>query len=175
MEEDKKIDKRIGSRSWEARSTHGRKPIFEKPEQLESACFEYFRWVEDNPLYEEKATQFQGVFVTHDSPKMRAMTIGGLCIFLDIARTTWVVYKEKDDFKLIATQVEEIIYAQKLEGSAADLLNPNIIARELGLKDASTSEIKATIEEKPLKERTLTELEAMLKEAKKKEQQSLLK
>lgn len=140
--EEEKIDKRIGNQFWLARSTHGRKPIFENPEQLESACLEYLQWVEDNPLYEEKATQFQGVFVTHPSPKMRAMTIGGLCIFLDIARTTWVVYKGREDFKLITTQVEEIIYTQKLEGAAADLLNPNIIARDLGLKDASVSEIK---------------------------------
>jgi hypothetical protein len=31
--------------------------------------------------------------------------------------------------------VEEIIRTQKFEGASADLLNPNIIARDLGLAD----------------------------------------
>ena len=35
---------------------------------------------------------------------------------------------------------EEIIYNQKFTGAAADLLNPNIIARELGLADKQQNE-----------------------------------
>lgn len=33
------------------------------------------------------------------------------------------------------TRVEQIIRQQKFEGAAAELLNPNIIARDLGLAD----------------------------------------
>ncbi len=40
----------IGNRFWEQRSSHGRKPIFEDPEQLWEAACEYFEWVTDNPL-----------------------------------------------------------------------------------------------------------------------------
>nr|WP_282557261.1 DNA-packaging protein [Providencia heimbachae] len=124
-----------GNRFWEARSSHGRKPIFEKPEQLWEACCEYFEWVEDNPLNETKAFAFQGVVTKETLPKMRAMTISGLCLFLDIDRSTWLVYKAREDFFTITTRAEEIIYDQKFSGAAADLLNANIIARDLGLKD----------------------------------------
>ena len=48
---------------------------------------------------------------------------------------TFYEYAKKDDYSNITTRIEDAIYQQKLEGAAADLLNPNIIARELGLKD----------------------------------------
>lgn len=131
----------VGNRFWEVRSSHGRNPIFESPEQMWKACCEYFDWVEKNPLWENKVTQYQGVPIDMPVAKMRAMTINGLCIFLDIARNTWDEYRKRDDFLGVVGQVESIIYEQKLTGAAADLLNPNIIARELGLKDESKREL----------------------------------
>lgn len=125
----------LGNQFWKARSSHGRKPIFANPEQLWNACVEYFQWVEDNPLLEEKLFAFQGTITRDKIHKMRAMTIGGLCIFLDISQVTWFDYAKKKDFSNITTRVEEIIRNQKFTGAAAELLNPNIIARDLGLKD----------------------------------------
>ena len=66
---------------------------------------------------------------------MRAMTISGLCLFLDIDRSTWTAWKTDNDFSSIVARVEEVIYSQKFAGAAADLLNSNIIARDLGLTD----------------------------------------
>ena len=39
------------------------------------------------------------------------------------------------DFLSVITRIENIIFTQKFTGAAADLLNPNIIARDLGLMD----------------------------------------
>ena len=125
----------VGNSFWEARSSHGRKPIFANPEDLWTACCEYFEWVEANPLLECKAFAFQGTVTLQDLPKMRAMTVTGLCIFLDISHDTWLNYKAKEDFVGVTTRVDEIIRTQKFQGAAADLLNPNIIARDLGLVD----------------------------------------
>ena len=127
----------IGNRFWEARSSHGRKPIFDCPEKLWVACCEYFEWVEANPLQEDKIFQFQGVIVRDSVSKMRAMTIEGLCIFIDIGRTTWNEYCAREDFTQVTTRAEEIIRNQKFVGAAADMLNANIIARDLGLSDKS--------------------------------------
>ena len=66
---------------------------------------------------------------------MRAMTIGGLCIFLDIGRRSWDEYRARQDFSPVCEQVEQTIREQKFSGAAADLLNANIIARDLGLAD----------------------------------------
>lgn len=129
-----------GNRFWEARSSHGRNPIFGSPDELWSACAEYFDWIEENPLYETKAFAFQGVVTQEAIPKMRAMTIIGLCLFLDIDRSTWYALKAKEGFSDITTRAEEVIYNQKFSGAAADLLNANIIARDLGLKEQSQVE-----------------------------------
>lgn len=68
---------------------------------------------------------------------MRAMTLSGLCLFLNITRETWGQWRKLDDFSDVITQAEEVIYSQKFAGAAADLLNANIIARDLGLADKS--------------------------------------
>ena len=101
---------------------------------------EYFQWVEDNPLYEEKIFHSQGMITRDTITKMRAMTISGLCLFLDICENTWTNYKKQPDFLSITLEVEKVIYNQKFAGAAADLLNPNIIARELGLADKQQNE-----------------------------------
>jgi hypothetical protein len=125
-----------GNQFWKARSSHGRKPIFATPDILWNACLEYFDWVEKHPLKESQAFAYQGDVKIKEIPKMRAMTLAGLCIFLDIARSTWDEYRTKDDgFSEVSTRVDEIIRAQKFEGAAAGLLNANIIARDLGLAD----------------------------------------
>lgn len=124
-----------GNQFWKARSSHGRKPVFADPEQLRDACAEYFEWVEENPLWEDKLVTFQGAATHEPVAKMRAMTIGGLCIFLDIDRTTWLEYGKKEGFSNVIREVDEVIRTQKFEGASADLLNANIIARDLGLAD----------------------------------------
>jgi hypothetical protein len=131
-----------GNEFWKARSSHGRKPIFETPEALWDACAEYFQWVEDNPLEASELTTYQGVSKLEKVPKMRAMTITGLCIFLDIASSTWRSWaagKDKD-FLAITTRVDEIIRTQKFEGASGGFLNPNIIARDLGLAEKIDAE-----------------------------------
>jgi hypothetical protein len=125
----------LGNQFWKARSKHGREPIFSVKDQLWEACQEYFQWCEDNPLQEEKLFAYQGVISRGVAHKMRAMTIAGLCLFLDICEKTWANYRNNDDFLQVVTRAEKIIYEQKFTGAAADLLNPNIIARDLGLAE----------------------------------------
>lgn len=125
----------IGNQFWKARSKHGRNRLFASAELLWEACCEYFQWVEDNPLLEMKPFAYQGVVIQEPVAKMRAMTINGLCLFLDIDETTWRAWREVDGFSTVVSKAEKIIYEQKFTGAAADLLNPNIIARDLGLAD----------------------------------------
>ena len=138
----------IGNKFWEARSSHGRKPLFASPEMLWEACVEYFNWMHENPLHEAKAFAFQGDITVEALPKLRAMTISGMCLFLDIDVTTWGDYRRKDDFSHICSTAEQIIYNQKFQGAAADLLNASIIARDLGLKDQTSTESTVSVDMK---------------------------
>lgn len=130
-----------GNQFWKARSTHGRKPIFANPDDLKAACLEYIDWVEANPLYATELVTYQGKSTLESVPKMRPMTLSGLCIFLDIDRVTWREYDKREAFTSVTTCVEEIIRTQKFEGAASGFLNPNIIARDLGLVDKIESEV----------------------------------
>ena len=126
-----------GNQFWKARSRHGRDRIFSSADALWEACCDYFEWVDSNPLYETKAFSYQGCVTQEEVPKMRAMTLNGLCIFLDIDDSTWRDWRDVKDFSSVVSKVDKIIYEQKFTGAAADLLNPNIIARDLGLTDKS--------------------------------------
>lgn len=124
-----------GHQFWKARTKHGRDKLFASADLLWEACVEYFEWVEANPLYEAKAFAYEGDVKIEELPKMRAMTLGGLCVFLDIDVTTWRAWRKVEDFSTIVSRVDEIVRDQKFSGAAAGLLNANIIARDLGLAE----------------------------------------
>lgn len=132
----------LGNKFWLSRSSSGRKPIFSSPEQLwESAC-EYFEWCSENPLYEVKAFNCGEAGIQQESlPKMRAMTIQGLCFFLDISDDTWANYSKNEDFIGICNDIKRVIFTQKFEGASAGLLSASIIARELGLAENTKTDI----------------------------------
>jgi hypothetical protein len=132
-----------GNRFWELRSKHGRDKIFETPELMLDAAYDYFRWCDDNPLIEVDYTR-GNTFRKIELPKMRAYTMQGITCFMGV-NTVYFNQFEKSlegkedeiskDFSKVATHIREIIYRQKFEGAAAGFLNPNIIARDLGLKE----------------------------------------
>lgn len=133
-----------GNKFWLARTKHGRDKLFQTPEILWEACCEYFEWVEENPLWEIKPFAYQGLVTQESVPKMRPMTIGGLCLFLGITPTTWYEYKANKDYTDIISQCETTIYQQKFAGAATDLFNANIISRDLGLMDKKEVDHKSS-------------------------------
>ena len=54
-----------GNQFWKARVKHGRDKTFKTPELMLEAAFDYFNWVEDNPL--TKATISRSLFVREDA------------------------------------------------------------------------------------------------------------
>lgn len=125
---------------WKARSKHGRDKIFSAPQELIEAAYEYFDYCVDNPLQEQKV--FGNGYKTTVS-LMRPFTLSGLLLFIDIDENTWQRYRKEEpykDFWAVVSKIDSIIYTQKFEGAAAGLLNSNIIARDLGLKDKTETE-----------------------------------
>lgn len=132
------------------RSKHGRDKLFATPDLLWEAACEYFEWCENNPLYEEKGFAFQGVVTKEKFAKMRAMTMSQLCFYLNCNEAYFRTFKSQlpegeKDFNTIIEQIEKTIYNQKFQGAAADLLNANIIARDLGLIDKKEFDHRGSI------------------------------
>lgn len=124
-----------GNQFWKNRTKHGADKIFSDSKILWESCCEYFQWVLDNPLFESKVASRNGEPEEFTLPKMRAMTISGLCFYLKISDETWRRYRSDDDLCGVIAEAEQVIYQQKFEGASANLLNSNIIARDLGLTD----------------------------------------
>lgn len=130
-----------GNQFWRVRSSHGRKPIFTDPEVLYEACLEYFDWCESNPMKEERVFCHQGEITRATINHPVITTIQGLCIFLDIGVSTWEDYRSKPDFSGTVEAIETKLWQNKLQYAGADLLNTNIVVREMGLKERSAKEI----------------------------------
>lgn len=127
-----------GNQFWKLRSKHGRDKLFATPELLWSAACEYFQWCDENPMIE---IDYRGKFLEKvEIPKLRPYTLHGLCLYLDTSTSFWREFRSNckesaKDFLSVISRIEEIIYNQKFEGAASGFLNPNIIARDLGLAD----------------------------------------
>lgn len=131
---------------WEvAKKGVGQPPKFESPEQMLHRAYDYFAWCKEHPLIEPKAFSSQGEVIYGDTIKMRAMTQEGLCVFLNVSVATWHNYKAKPEYLEVTKHIEGIMRDQKFSGAAAGFLNPNIIARDLGLKDASEVEHSGSV------------------------------
>ena len=129
-----------GNQFWKLRNKHGREKLFSTPELLWDAAQEYFEWVEANPLYESKAFSYMGQVIVKEIPVMRAMTLSQLCFYLGCNEAYFRTFKkqlseDEQDFNTVINQIETIIYNQKFQGASGNLLNANIIARDLGLAD----------------------------------------
>ena len=122
----------------------GRPKKFESAQELWLKAVEYFTWVEQNPLYESRLYGGDGSIA--QVPRVRAMTEVAFCLFADISMDTFQNYKKSnpeqiEDFFGVSKKIAATIYSQKFEGAAADLLNANIIGRELGLVDRVQNDI----------------------------------
>ena len=129
-----------GNKYWKLRSKHGREKLFSTPQLMWDAACEYFEWCENNPLHETKAFSFQGIITTTKLPIMRATTLSQLCFYLNCNEAYFRQFKSKlsesdKDFSTVINDIEQVIYNQKFQGAAGNLLNANIIARDLGLNE----------------------------------------
>lgn len=142
MSEDKPWQFQKGNSLWRLRGKAGPTPKLNgefAAQKLLDLCVEYFKWNEDNPLISAEAVKFQGEGTLMQVPKMRPMTLAALCVHLGIANSTWAEWRKRDDLSEVIQYVENVIWSQKFEGAAADMLNASIISRDLGLVDKTES------------------------------------
>ncbi|MCB0473244.1 MAG: DNA-packaging protein [Flavobacteriaceae bacterium] len=143
-----------GNDFWKLRSKHGRDLIFSSPDAMWEAACEYFQWCIDNPLKEEEIVKYKDYYEKVELNKMRPFTLIGVCHYMDVNEAYFRQFEEEKhkEFSTVITRIREVIYKQKFEGAASGFLNPNIIARDLGLidktenKNEHSGEIKITRE-----------------------------
>lgn len=137
------VDASMGNEWWKNRAKHGRDKLFEDPELLWEAACEYFKWSMDNPLKESRLASVKGYPTVVQLSKIRAFTLKGLCLYLGCNENYFRTWRSRgvEGFDMVIEQIEQTIYKQKFDAAAADLLNANIISRDLGLKEQSEVDI----------------------------------
>lgn len=140
-----------GNKLWQQNEQTGAPKMFESPAALWDVAQGYFKWVDDNPLLEEKAF---GTGLVLDVKKKRPYTLGAFCIYCGVTpsyfRNFRLVRKDKTDsdsvdFMTVIEHIETAIYEQKFEGASSGFFNANIIARDLGLIDKKEIDNKGSI------------------------------
>lgn len=130
-EASKRTQFQVGNRFWEY--SNPCKPMSYQPEALWHKAVEYLNWCQDNPIY---AIEYYGKdAVECEVPKMRAPSIRGFCVFANITSATWYNYAKIPTYLDICSHISDALFEIKFSGAAAGVLNPNIIARDLGLVD----------------------------------------
>jgi hypothetical protein len=141
----------LGNEFYKMRINTGAPRKFDTPEDLAAAFNSYFEYIEASPLKESvlmkvKVGLNEKVKV-YNRPLPRAMTIQGFCAFTGFASTALYEYEKQEGYREIIARAKEVMFSQKIEGAAAGLFNPSIIARELGLTEKTEQRI---IQEQPL-------------------------
>jgi hypothetical protein len=141
----------IGNQFWKLRSKHGRNKLFETPQLLLEAAYEYFEWCHEHPWVKTETNIGINKNYVKSIPTERPFTLSGLCLYCHASSTYWKEFRSNcketsKDFLPVIETIEEIIYTQKFEGAAIGVFNANLIARELGLKEQTehSGEIKTT-------------------------------
>lgn len=133
----------MSNKFWESNSSYVTNPAnrtdYHTPAQLWEAAVEYFNFMDDNPLKQTVHSFSQGQLCEDTIDKPRAFSLMSLCRFLGISRQAWRKLKDGDlSFTDVIDQIEDVIYTQKWELAASEILNPNFIARDLGMGDKNT-------------------------------------
>lgn len=120
-----------GNKFWELRSKHGRDQLFETPELLQEAAYEYFQWCIDNPLlkYEQARSVKQekdenGELLHQDQligiPTARPFTMQGLRLYIDCSQAYFTNFKHSLKRKIEDEGNKE---TQETKDQAFDFLN----------------------------------------------------
>ena len=124
-----------GNTFWIKRKSSGRKRTFKNPKEIWELACDYFAYIDSNPFV------IKGSGNKIKEKKQRPYTIEGLCVHMNIVKTTWYKYKSElpeDDpqkalFEEICEYIDQIIYDQKFSGAAIGEFHHQIIARSIGL------------------------------------------
>lgn len=128
-----------GNRTWPSGlgTDIGKKRFWETPEELLMDAQTYMNWAFENPILEEQVTVTKdGDVVRAEVSHPRALTIQGFCAFFGKGPMAFHHLQWKgNDWEAATSVIKSMFFSHSYEYAAAGLLNPNIVARYLGLAD----------------------------------------
>lgn len=131
----------------------GRPPRFKSANELWEKFVEYCHNVDENPwqlksgssAIDDRGEEAKSNYLRQEvKPVQRAYTLYGFCAFAGI-HYKWADfyknYKDKQNFKQVLDQIENVVMAQQVDGAMINQFNGSLVARLNGLADKSVQEI----------------------------------
>lgn len=106
---------------------------YQTPNELQHEIEEYFAFSDAEPIWKPQMNIKTGM--VYWIPKPRPYSTTRMCCYLGIAPETWAKYKTDETLGPVTKWAEARIYEHRFEGGVADVMNPMLIARRLGLGD----------------------------------------
>jgi hypothetical protein len=113
---------------------------FNSPDELWTACAEYFAWVEDNPIFEVRVEVKLGKECEIRTPRPRMPSERAMILFVGSRSDDWKLMAADDKFRPIIEMAREVILDIKMSNASANTVNPNFIARDIGLVESFSQE-----------------------------------
>jgi len=117
----------------------------ETPEKLWSLFLDYVNHEKNNPMYRRDYVGKDGMPI--DTPLQVPITFEGFECYvadLDIIQDLGDYSNEKNEsyaeYRPIITRIRKMCFVQNFKGASVNLFNANLIAKKLGLKEATTNE-----------------------------------
>ncbi len=114
---------------------------FNSHEELLEAAAAYFEFVRDNDMEGEKIFQYQGEVIRATTYRPRNLSLRSLCAWLGIGVPAWKNWQNashtdyRPDLAPTCQLLEAAIDDYVLTHASAELINPTIATRQLGLRD----------------------------------------
>ena len=132
-----------GNSFYLLRSKHGRDKLFETPELLQNALYEYIETVETNSWETNQTTVGDSGINSTTKTLQRPFSRKGFYLFIGASETWLNKFKQNcsNDFFKVIEEIEMTIDTQQFDGASIGVFKENIIARIQGIKDNSENKI----------------------------------
>ena len=128
------LDHASGIRGYDSSLRVGER--FPTGQSIIEAAIEYLEWNQNNPLRTEYLASYQGSINREKVAKFRAPTVRAFRIRNGIDSDVWARWTQLDvERRGACLWVQDLIFTMKFEAAAAELINPMIASRALGLGD----------------------------------------
>lgn len=147
---------------WRGLPSPGATRLFATPADLHAAACAAFEHFDNHPHRKEVVFHNKGAIVRSYERVLRPYSLRGLALRMGLAEGTLSNYRKYPEFAEIMAWIDDVIFNQKFEAAAANMLNASFIARDLGM--AEKNELTGR-DGGPLLTHELTTEEALLDEA----------
>lgn len=113
------------------------------PEQVFDMAIRYFTWAEENHIQAAETASFQGDVYESRVYKPRVFTVNGFSLYLGVTEAAVSKWRKEPGFCDVMEFVDKVIYEQKFQLAANNMINAGFIGKEIGVEKPATVSVEA--------------------------------